>query len=314
MTSWSMLTRALIPVLAVALTACVSHAPPQTSGKKPVANAGRYEMDVDSPLLEPFDLSIVKPVEPRREVRTIAGNKSPYTVNGRTYRVMTDEAGYNATGTASWYGRKFHGHLTSNGEVYDMFQLSAAHTTLPIPSYIKVTNLDNGKSIIARVNDRGPFHAGRVVDLSYAGAVMLGYAGKGTARVKVEAMLPGDTLSTTRVEPATVAKISTAPIAAQPKSAPIKTAPSNAPSSNAPNRGDEFLQVGAFSSLDAARALLSRLSTFINSPVMIQSDAGQNGSMLHKVRIGPLSDSAPVQEIIDGVQSAGLGTPFKVRI
>ena len=301
MTSWSILTRAFIPLLAVLLTACVSHAPSQNSSTTPpVANAGRYQMDVDSPLLEPFDLSIVKPVEPRREVRTIAGNKSPYTVNGRTYRVMPDEAGFNQTGTASWYGRKFHGHLTSNGEVYDMFQLSAAHTTLPIPSYIRVTNLDNGKSIIARVNDRGPFHPERVVDLSYAGAVILGYAGKGTARVKVEAVLPDEISSSAPVQPAVVETNSVEVIADERQKIEA-------------NEGEDFLQVGAFSNLEAARNLIARLSTFVNLPLLIQSDAAQNGNMLHKVRIGPLTDSRAVEEIIDGVQSAGLGTPFKVR-
>ena len=302
MTSWSSLTRILMPLLAVALTACVSHAPSQTSrATQPVANAGRYEMEADSPLLEPFDLSIVKPVQPRREVRTIAGNKSPYTVNGRTYRVLADEAGYNTTGTASWYGRKFHGHLTSNGEVYDMFQLSAAHTTLPIPSYIRVTNLDNGKSIIARVNDRGPFHPERIVDLSYAGAVLLGYAGKGTARVTVEAVLPDDVSTSAPVQPAIAATRSAEIIAEERQQI-------------AANEGREFLQVAALSSLEAARNLVTRLSGFINLPVLIHSDAGQNGNMLHKVRIGPLPASLPIEEIIDGVQSAGLGTPFKVRI
>ncbi|MES2624879.1 MAG: septal ring lytic transglycosylase RlpA family protein [Pseudomonadota bacterium] len=260
-------------------------------------------MNNDSPLLEPFDLSIVKPVEPRREVRTVAGNKSPYTVNGRTYKVLSDETGYNTTGTASWYGRKFHGHLTSNGEVYDMFQLSAAHTTLPIPSYIRVTNLDNGKSIIARVNDRGPFHTGRVVDLSYAGAVMLGYAGQGTARVKVEAVLPGE-------------EISSAPQPVQPvitQASPIEVIAEERQKIDA-NEGREFLQVGAFSSLEAARTLVSRLNKFISVPVSIQSDTAQNGNLLHKVRIGPVSDALAIEEIINGVQSAGLGTPFKVRI
>src|SRR5690606_30857244 len=144
-------------------------------------------MQHDSPLLEHIDIASIAPVIPRQELRTLAGNRSPYTINGVTYRVLESEAGYTETGMASWYGRKFHGHLTSNGEVYDMFQLSAAHTRLPIPSYVRVTNLDNGKSLIARVNDRGPFHPGRIVDLSYAGAVMLDYADKGTARVRVEA-------------------------------------------------------------------------------------------------------------------------------
>jgi len=260
-------------------------------------------MDVDSPMLETLDLSIVRPVIPRREVRTIAGNKSPYTVNGQTYRVMADETGYSVTGTASWYGRKFHGHLTSNGEVYDMFQLSAAHTTLPIPSYIRVTNLDNGKSIIARVNDRGPFHAGRVVDLSYAGAVMLGYAGRGTARVRVEAVMPDDVSLSAPPRPAAPIIASNSPEVVAEEKRKIET-----------NRGSEFLQVAAFSSLDAARNLVTRLSKFVSLPVLIQSDAGQNGNVLHKVRIGPLSDGLAIDEIIQGVESAGLGTPFKVRI
>src|SRR5690606_38994954 len=149
-----------------------------------------YQMDEVSGALETIDLDSIRPVIPRVERRTAAGNKSPYTINGVTYRVMSSEEGFSEVGMASWYGRKFHGHLTSNGERYDMFQISAAHTRLPIPSYIRVTNLENGLSITARVNDRGPFHPGRVVDLSYAGAVLLGYAGKGTARVRVEAIMP----------------------------------------------------------------------------------------------------------------------------
>jgi rare lipoprotein A len=183
-----------------------------------------------------------------------------------------------------------------------MFQLSAAHTTLPIPSYIKVTNLDNGKSIIARVNDRGPFHTGRVVDLSYAGAVMLGYAGKGTARVRVEAIVPDTVSSKAPVQSAApVATRNVAPVADERQKI-------------AADENRDFLQVAAFSSMEAARNLVARLSTFINFPVLIHSDAGQNGNMLHKVRIGPLPDNRAIEEIIDGVQSAGLGTPFKVRI
>lgn len=303
---WSFWARILAVVTVVMLTACASTVPSKTARTTPPANAGRYEMEVDSPLLEQFDLSIVKPVVPRPEVRTIAGNKSPYTVNGKTYRVLRDEAGYSTTGTASWYGRKFHGHRTSNGEVYDMFQLSAAHTTLPIPSYIQVTNLDNGKSIIARVNDRGPFHQGRVVDLSYAGAVMLGYAGQGTARVKVEAIVPSDFSSAQPVQAPVVRSTVTDTSASQ--ALPVERP------KIAADEGKEFLQVGAFSSLDAARKLMARLNTFMAHPVSIQSDTAQNGNVLHKVRIGPLSDALSAQEIINGVQSAGLGTPFKVRI
>ncbi len=111
-----------------------------------------------------------------------------YTVFGQSYQVLDSATGYYATGLASWYGRKFHGRLTSSGEPFDMFQLTAAHRSLPIPVYARVTNLDNGRSTIVRVNDRGPFHSDRIIDLSYAAAVKLGFADQGTARVRVETL------------------------------------------------------------------------------------------------------------------------------
>ena len=111
-------------------------------------------------------------------------------MNGKTYRVMRSAEGYVATGNASWYGRKFHGRLTSSGEPFDMYQLSAAHRSLPIPTFARVTNLDNGRATIVRINDRGPFHDERIIDVSYAAAVKLGFAARGTARVRVE-VLPG---------------------------------------------------------------------------------------------------------------------------
>jgi rare lipoprotein A len=109
-------------------------------------------------------------------------------VFGKTYQVMDSGAGYLETGLASWYGTKFHGRSTSSGEPYDMYQLTAAHRSLPIPAYVRVTNLDNGRSSVVRVNDRGPFHSDRIIDLSYAAAVKLGYADQGTARVRVESL------------------------------------------------------------------------------------------------------------------------------
>ena len=180
MKSWSLLTRFLfLSIGAVVLTACISPTSPQNSGNS------RYEMADDSPTLEPINLSEVKPVIPVPLTRTLAGNKSPYTVFGLDYHVLPTEIGYEETGDASWYGRKFHGHLTSNGEIYDMFSYTAAHKSLPIPSFLEVTNLENGKNLIVRVNDRGPFHGNRIVDLSYAAATYLGYAENGTARVKI---------------------------------------------------------------------------------------------------------------------------------
>ncbi len=131
----------------------------------------------------------------KAEPRSRLGNKS-YAVLGKSYSVLDDARGYAETGTASYYGNKFHGRRTSNQEVYDMYAFTAAHRTLPLPSYARVTNLDNGKSVVVRVNDRGPFHSDRLIDLSYAAAVKLGYREKGTARVRVEALTPEESSET----------------------------------------------------------------------------------------------------------------------
>ncbi len=130
------------------------------------------------------------------EARSRVGNKSPYSVLGKQYRVLDRVDGYVEQGTASYYGNKFHGRRTSNQEVYDMYAYSAAHKSLPLPSFARVTNLDNGKSVVVRINDRGPFHEGRVIDLSYAAAVRLSITQRGTGRVEVRALTPdGDALA-----------------------------------------------------------------------------------------------------------------------
>ncbi len=126
------------------------------------------------------------------EPRSAVGNRSPYMVLGREYKIIDDPHSYVERGTASYYGSKFHGRLTSNREVYDMYAFTAAHKTLPLPSFALVTNLDNGESVVVRVNDRGPFHDDRVIDLSYAAAVKLGITGKGTGRVEVRGLTPAD--------------------------------------------------------------------------------------------------------------------------
>jgi rare lipoprotein A len=143
----------------------------------------------DGPPVGPHgDLANLPDPVPRKEAKSRTGNPRSYTVLGKTYQVMDSGAGYRATGLAGWYGRKFHGRKTSSGEPFDMFQLTAAHRSLPIPAYVKVTNLSNGRSTIVRVNDRGPFHGDRILDLSYAAAVKLGFAELGTARVRIEAI------------------------------------------------------------------------------------------------------------------------------
>ena len=135
-----------------------------------------------------IDTSAIPNATPKPEPVTKAGNKSPYEVFGKTYWVLPNNKDYSETGVASWYGTKFHGRLTSNGEVYNMYGMTAAHKSLPIPSYAKVTNTENGRSIVVRINDRGPFHDERLIDLSYVGAMKLGYADRGTAKVLIEAI------------------------------------------------------------------------------------------------------------------------------
>ena len=162
-------------VVSTLLVACAGH-------------DGRYQMRQDQAPARTPSLSELSPLEPRYEPLSRQGNMSRYTVMGQTYEVLPSAKGYENTGIASWYGQKFHGHLTSNGERYDMYGLSAAHRYLPLPTYVRVTNLENEQTVIVRVNDRGPFHPDREIDLSYAAAYKLGMLQNGTAKVHVEAL------------------------------------------------------------------------------------------------------------------------------
>ena len=187
----------LVLALAACLLSACSHKPHKgtsaTSSSASSASGGRYQgKDQDWGPDQEIDMSHVPDAVPRYEQRTIAGNKNPYSVLGKTYFLMGDERAYKERGTASWYGYKFNGERTSNGELYDMFAMTGAHKTLPIPSYVRVTNLDNRKSVIVRINDRGPFHDGRIIDLSYAAAQRLGITRMGTGNVEVEVVVPED--------------------------------------------------------------------------------------------------------------------------
>lgn len=149
----------------------------------------------DGPPNENIDLSHVGDAVPRFELRSASSNPESYQVRGRHYRVLKNSQGYRARGTASWYGRKFHGRPTASGEPYDMFAMTAAHKTLPIPCYARVTNLANHRSVVVKINDRGPFHDKRLIDLSYAAAVRLGLDKIGTAPVEISVVEPGDSLA-----------------------------------------------------------------------------------------------------------------------
>ena len=276
------------------LAACQSASVPPSSTTAPVANAGRYSISQDRAPSQSLDVSQIREVIPVPLNRTMAGNRSPYTVNGRSYRVMQTEVGFQQTGLASWYGEKFHGHQTSNGEVFDMYQVSAAHTGLPIPSFVRVTNLENQRSIVVRVNDRGPFHNDRVIDLSYAAAYKLGFSNQGTALVHIEAIVPSQNVilaANTATNPATTVTASAAAAA-----------------------GDRYLQAGAFSDLRAAQRLSDRLRDLTSRPVFIRSiQAADTRQQLHRVRVGPISDPHEIERISDLMQSANLGQPYVVE-
>ncbi|MFA0114924.1 septal ring lytic transglycosylase RlpA family protein [Vibrio sp. 10N.261.46.E11] len=146
---------------------------------------GRYDIDSDIAPDAPISVEHLEDAHPQYEPYSLGGN-TDYTLRGEDYKIVKKTEGFTEKGKASWYGKKFHGHLTSNGEIYDMYSMSAAHKTLPIPSYVKVTNTDNDKTTIVRINDRGPFHEGRIIDLSYAAAYKLDVLRTGTANVEIE--------------------------------------------------------------------------------------------------------------------------------
>lgn len=298
---------AIITVLASALVACRSSQPESASNSSAGTNGSRYSIKQDrAPTRGELDLSQVREVIPVPLNRGRAGNGSPYTVLGKSYTVMPTEIGYNERGVASWYGEKFHGHKTSNGEIFDMYQISAAHKSLPIPSFLNVTNLDNNRSLVVRVNDRGPFHGDRVIDLSYAAAVLLGYADKGTARVQLEAIVPtGSALDRG------ISRESERSIGNGISRSELPVVTRRASNGSEGQVLDSYLQVGAFSEIDSARNLADKLRGLTDKPVFIRS-VNADGRRLHRVRIGPLNNPSEAARISAGVVAANLGKPYTV--
>ena len=270
------------------LAACSASAPPTPM---PPSSSSRYSIDQDRAPSRNIDPASIPNVVPEPIRRTMAGNRSPYSVLGKIYQVLPTEEGYRERGVASWYGEKFHGHKTSNGEVFDMYQVSAAHKSLPIPSFLQVTNLDNNRSIVVRVNDRGPFHGDRIVDLSYAAALKLGYADRGTARVELEAIIANGSESTR---------------------AGTRTRIVNLETGNRAISGEKYLQVGAFSDLNLAREVSEKLRVMTNRPVIISIINNTENGVLHRVRIGPVNDPSEIRRITQSVVAASLGSPYTI--
>lgn len=257
----------------------------------------------------PVDVSHIPDAVPRVEQRTKAGNKSPYTVLGKTYYVMGSAEGFRQEGDASWYGRKFHGRRTSNGEVYDMYGMTAAHKTLPIPSYVRVTNKRNGRSVVVRVNDRGPFHGSRIIDLTYTAASKLGFVNQGTAPVTVEVITPGQTLATAAPIEAKPAQAAAAVQGAVEQGAiPKAPAPKQSAGYQLPN--NTFLQAGAFSSANAAAKVVDQIAQLTHYPVNVRQTLERD--QLYRVRIGPISDNWELLQLRELLQKNRLPTPHVV--
>jgi len=220
-----------------------------------------------------IDVSTITDAIPRNEPLSKRGNPSSYVVLGKRYYVLESAKDFKERGVASWYGNKFHGNQTSNGEIYNMYTMTAAHKRLPLPTYVKVTNLNNNRSVVVRVNDRGPFHKGRIIDLSYVAASKLGIDKVGTAPVEVVALRSGD------VHPNLATSRQTESIA---------------------------VQIGAFSIRASAEKLSKKIARTFKVPVTL-SEVYSQGQKLFRVRLGPFDNITSAREWISKLKRKSFG-------
>ena len=241
----------------------------------------KHSKDIDGPPDIDIDVTKVSDATPKKEPYHPYGTKN-YTVGGRHYKVLKNARGYVKTGYASWYGSKFHGNHTSTQERYNLYGMTAASTELPLPSYVQVTNLRNGKQVVVRVNDRGPFHPKRILDLSYAAAKKLDFVDRGIAPVKVVA-----------IDPETWGKYhKITPLTKQPKSV--------VPQSNDNKTNNMYLQVGAFSDFNNAKQLTAEIAKFTNKPTTINHNAN-----LYKVQVGPIACATQSEQLKQFLEEKG---------
>ena len=237
---------------------------------------------------------------PRPEPRSRYGNGPVYEVLGKRYTVMPSSTGYRERGVASWYGKKFHGNLTSNREVYNMYAMTAAHKTLPLPTYVRVRNLSNNKSIVVRVNDRGPFVHNRIIDLSYSAALKLDMIKDGTSLVEVTAINfddpPGDR-PVRRSNPPT-------PPTASGEQAPYRSTP-------AVTENRIYVQVGAFGDRANAERRLGALSLAGIKDAFIHEERTPEHT-LYRVRIGPVADVVQYDVLVEELESIGIADPYLI--
>jgi rare lipoprotein A len=296
--------RALIAAIVLSLAACVAtpKLEPTTVPAAPLAPSvsptpprpGGYYKDDGPGETPPAGLDAVPDAVPRLEPLNRFANR-PYSVFGRDYLPATSLRPYRERGLASWYGRKFHNQKTSTGEIYDMYAMTAAHPTLPLPSYARVTSLATGKSVVVRVNDRGPFHAGRVIDLSYAAAYRIGIAQRGSGEVEVESLLPADA-------PVTVAAVPLPPV--------VATEPAVAPIPVGREGGGYVVQLAAFANNVNAQAFVTHVANqtgVLGVEAKVHETAG-----LYRVVVGPYSTRDDAKRTADRLRDAfGLDSMIK---
>jgi rare lipoprotein A len=288
----------LIILIVLALTACQSgppREPPKAPSATPPRSGGYYKDDGpgDHP---PANIDAIPDAVPKLEPLSRFSNR-PYSVFGVDYVPATTLRPYKERGIASWYGRKFHNQKTSNGETYDMYGMTAAHPTLPLPSYARVTNVATGKSVVVRVNDRGPFHPGRIIDLSYAAAYRVGIAQKGSGQVEVESILPGEAPPQVAVAPLPpLALAEAASVAAMP----VRQEP-----------GGYVVQLGAFANNANAQGFVANIANQV-APLGVETKVHE-GNGLFRVSVGPYPTRDEATRIAERLRDA-LGLPNTVRI
>ena len=293
-----------------------------TPAKREPARPGGYYLDDGPGGKPPANLDSIPDAVPRVEPIN-RGTARPYVVMGRSYTPMTSLAPYQARGIATWYGSRYHGKQTSSGETYDMYAMTAAHTTLPIPSYARVTNLKNGKSVMVRINDRGPFVEGRIIDLSYTAAHRIGVLAGGSAMVEVESIIPG--ASGAMIASAPPPSVAPAPM---PESAPLAAAREPEPTTTqlpaaetppavtadappvpvATDAAGIYLQLGAFGSRENAENFLARMKIQVEWLASTLHVFSRDG--LFRVHAGPYAREADARQAADRANQALGVRPF----
>jgi len=307
----------LVAVALFQLAGCSWVAPraehPASVATKPFKSGGYYLDDGpgDNP---PANLDAIPDAQPKAEPLHKFANR-PYTVLGQTYTPATRLGPYKERGIASWYGRRYHGQKTAVGEVYDMYTMSAAHPTLPIPSYARVTNVTNGKSVVVRVNDRGPFHSNRLIDLSYTAAYKLNVLGGGTNKVEVESIDPGN-YQVAAAKPSAKTyedKPLATPVALVQPLDPVEEKPAVAPMvpPATGTDGSVFLQLGAFSSRENAENFSSKMKLGMGQLVEKLHIVDTGG--LFRVRLGPYGNRSEAGQIATQIGQAANISPVIAR-